>query len=63
MSKGDLTRQRIVALAAPLFNQRGFEGCSMQDDAQPVVRQIASRCCKRVTQTSSPNSNVWLGCE
>ena len=31
MSKGDLTRQRIVELAAPLFNQRGYEGCSMQD--------------------------------
>lgn len=31
MSKGELTRQRIVELAAPLFNQRGFEGCSMQD--------------------------------
>lgn len=31
MSKGELTRQRIIELAAPLFNQRGFEGCSMQD--------------------------------
>lgn len=31
MSKGDLTRQRIIELAAPLFNQRGFAGCSMQD--------------------------------
>lgn len=31
MSKGDLTRQRIIELAAPLFNQRGFEGCSMQN--------------------------------
>jgi len=31
MSKGDLTRQRIIAEAAPLFNQKGFEGCSMQD--------------------------------
>ena len=31
MTKGDATRQRIVELAAPLFNQRGFEGCSMQD--------------------------------
>src|SRR5579872_3424858 len=31
MSKGELTRQKIVALAAPLFNQHGFEGCSMQD--------------------------------
>ena len=29
--KGDLTRQRIIALAAPLFNRRGFDGCSMQD--------------------------------
>jgi AcrR family transcriptional regulator len=31
MGKGELTRQRIIELAAPLFNQRGFEGCSMQD--------------------------------
>lgn len=31
MNKGELTRQRIVALAAPIFNQRGFAGCSMQD--------------------------------
>lgn len=31
MTKGELTRQKIVANAAPLFNQRGFAGCSMQD--------------------------------
>lgn len=31
MSKGELTRQRIVELAAPIFNQRGYAGCSMQD--------------------------------
>src|SRR6516162_6144375 len=31
MSKGELTRQRIVEQAAPIFNQRGFAGCSMQD--------------------------------
>jgi TetR/AcrR family transcriptional repressor of nem operon len=31
MSKGETTRQKIVAQAAPLFNQRGFAGCSMQD--------------------------------
>ncbi len=31
MSKGEMTRQRIVEMAAPLFNQRGFAGCSMQD--------------------------------
>jgi TetR/AcrR family transcriptional repressor of nem operon len=31
MNKGELTRQRILEEAAPLFNQRGFAGCSMQD--------------------------------
>lgn len=30
MSKGDLTRQRIVAAAAPIFNRNGFEGASIQ---------------------------------
>lgn len=31
MIKGEKTRQRIIQLSAPLFNQRGFAGCSMQD--------------------------------
>ncbi len=31
MTKGESTRQRIIEQAAPLFNQRGFEGCSMKD--------------------------------
>ena len=31
MSKGEITRNRIIELAAPLFNQRGYAGCSMQD--------------------------------
>jgi len=31
MSKGGKTRQRIVAEAATLFNERGFEGGSMTD--------------------------------
>jgi TetR/AcrR family transcriptional repressor of nem operon len=31
MTKGEQTRQRIVAQAAPLFNQRGYEGCSLSD--------------------------------
>ena len=31
MTKGEETRQRIVAEAAKLFNQRGFEGGSMSD--------------------------------
>ena len=31
MSKGEETRQAIVEQAAPLFNQRGFHGCSMSD--------------------------------
>lgn len=30
MGKGEMTRQRIIAEAAPIFNQRGYEGCSMQ---------------------------------
>jgi len=29
--KGESTRQRIIEEAAPIFNQRGFAGCSMQD--------------------------------
>lgn len=31
MTKGEITRQKIIEQAAPLFNQLGFAGCSMQD--------------------------------
>jgi TetR/AcrR family transcriptional repressor of nem operon len=31
MTKGELTRQKIIEAAAPIFNQRGYAGCSMQD--------------------------------
>jgi TetR/AcrR family transcriptional repressor of nem operon len=31
MTKGDLTRQRILEKAAPIFNQRGYAGASMQE--------------------------------
>src|SRR5271154_3865702 len=31
MGKGEETRRRIIEEAAPLFNQRGYEGCSIQD--------------------------------
>ena len=31
MHKGETTRQRIIEQAAPIFNQRGYAGCSMQD--------------------------------
>jgi len=31
MRKGELTRARIIAQAAPIFNQQGFAGSSMQD--------------------------------
>src|SRR5580698_4347820 len=31
MSKGQQTRQAIIEKAAPLFNQRGFQGCSLAD--------------------------------
>lgn len=31
MSKGTETRNRIIATSAPIFNRKGFEGCSLQD--------------------------------
>ena len=31
MTKGERTRQRIVAAAAPLFNQRGYAASSMSE--------------------------------
>lgn len=31
MKKGERTRERIIRQAAPLFNQRGYEGSSMQE--------------------------------
>jgi len=31
MRKGELTRERIIAQAAPIFNKHGFAGSSMQD--------------------------------
>jgi TetR/AcrR family transcriptional repressor of nem operon len=31
MTKGEQTRRRIVAAAAPIFNQHGYEGSSLND--------------------------------
>jgi TetR/AcrR family transcriptional repressor of nem operon len=31
MLKGEQTRRKIIEKAAPLFNKRGFNGCSMQE--------------------------------
>jgi TetR/AcrR family transcriptional repressor of nem operon len=31
MRKGELTRQKIVALAAPVFNRKGFAGAALSD--------------------------------
>jgi AcrR family transcriptional regulator len=31
MTKGEMTRQRIIMKSAPIFNMRGYIGCSMQD--------------------------------
>lgn len=31
VSKGDETRQRIIAAAAPLFNKQGYAGCALKD--------------------------------
>jgi TetR/AcrR family transcriptional regulator, transcriptional repressor for nem operon len=36
MSKGTESRKRIIEKAAPLFNRKGFEGCSMQDIVNAV---------------------------
>jgi TetR/AcrR family transcriptional repressor of nem operon len=36
MSKGTETRNRIIVKAAPLFNRKGFQGCSMQDIVEAV---------------------------
>jgi TetR/AcrR family transcriptional regulator, transcriptional repressor for nem operon len=30
MNKGEITRQRIIEEAAPIFNQRGYQACSIQ---------------------------------
>jgi TetR/AcrR family transcriptional repressor of nem operon len=42
MLKGEQTRQRIIARAAPLFNRRGFQGCSMQDISAATGLEKAS---------------------
>ena len=31
MSKGEETRQRIIAAAAPIFNKQGYAGCALSD--------------------------------
>jgi TetR/AcrR family transcriptional repressor of nem operon len=36
LTKGEKSRLNIVAKAAVIFNQRGFEGCSMQDIVEAV---------------------------
>jgi TetR/AcrR family transcriptional repressor of nem operon len=36
MSKGTESRKRIIEKAAPLFNRKGFEGCSMQEIVKAV---------------------------
>ncbi len=36
LTKGERTRRKIVAEAAVIFNQRGFEGASMQDVVEAV---------------------------
>jgi TetR/AcrR family transcriptional regulator, transcriptional repressor for nem operon len=36
MSKGTETQNRIIVKAAPLFNRKGFEGCSMQNIVEAV---------------------------
>ena len=42
MLKGERTRQRIIAKAAPLFNRKGYDGCSMQDISAATGLEKAS---------------------
>lgn len=43
-SKGEKTRRNIVAKAAVLCNQRGYEGCSMHDIIDAVGLEKGSIC-------------------
>ncbi|PYV64044.1 MAG: TetR/AcrR family transcriptional regulator, partial [Acidobacteria bacterium] len=31
MRKGELTRQEIIRQAAPIFNQKGYDGAALSD--------------------------------
>jgi TetR/AcrR family transcriptional repressor of nem operon len=42
MLKGDQTHRKILEKAAPLFNMRGFNGCSMQDISAATGLEKAS---------------------
>jgi hypothetical protein len=54
-SKGEKTRRNIVAKAAVLFNQRGFEGCSMQGHVVMLAHpsKVASVIVDAASKTSS----------
>ncbi len=39
MSKGEVTRERIIAAAAPIFNRQGYAGCSIADVMQATGLQ------------------------
>ena len=50
MTKGEQTRQRILETAAPIFNRRGFKGCSLHELMQAtglekggIYRHFASK--------------------
>src|SRR5215469_13011703 len=75
MAKGQETRERIIAQAASLFNQRGFEGGSMSDLMEATglekggitaisLRRRSSRL-KRSTMHGNPLSRreckIWSG--
>lgn len=55
MSKGTETRNRIIAKAAPLFNLKGFEGCSIQDIVEAVGLEKGSFYGHFPTRKRSPS--------
>ncbi len=75
MTKGEQTRQRLVAEAAGLFNRQGYEGSSMQDIMQATGLQKGGiyphlepkRSWHRrhlITpgaKPSKPGSRIWIG--
>ena len=65
-SKGERTRERIVAQVAPLFNQRGFAGASMADliavtglQAGGVYRHFAGKEALAIAAFDHASARHW----
>src|SRR5260370_16588950 len=56
MRKGEQTRQEIIRKAAPIFNQRGYEGAALSDlmKATGLEKRAISRHFQSTPQPSPP---------